>query len=91
MSLENTFHRRVLPAPAIPFSSVQGKALFHGSLAEGFLESYFVLAENFLTQAHPSFCGLGSLTMALNSLLVDPKRVWKGNWRWFDESMLGMK
>ncbi len=26
--------------------------------------------------------------MALNALLVDPHRVWKGVWRWFDESML---
>jgi glutathione gamma-glutamylcysteinyltransferase len=26
--------------------------------------------------------------MALNALLLDPKRVWQGVWRWFDESML---
>eukprot|EP00596_Hydrurales_sp_CCMP1899_P000986 CAMPEP_0119054200 /NCGR_PEP_ID=MMETSP1177-20130426/74913_1 /TAXON_ID=2985 /ORGANISM="Ochromonas sp, Strain CCMP1899" /LENGTH=294 /DNA_ID=CAMNT_0007034361 /DNA_START=202 /DNA_END=1086 /DNA_ORIENTATION=- len=26
--------------------------------------------------------------MALNSLLVDPKRVWQGSWRWYDETML---
>jgi len=26
--------------------------------------------------------------MALNALLVDPHRVWKGVWRWFDETML---
>lgn len=26
--------------------------------------------------------------MALNALLIDPHRVWKGVWRWFDESML---
>lgn len=26
--------------------------------------------------------------MALNALLVDPHRVWKGVWRWFDDSML---
>jgi glutathione gamma-glutamylcysteinyltransferase len=41
----------------------------------------------FLT-GHPAFCGIGSLTMSLNSLLLDPKRVWQGVWRWFDESML---
>lgn len=39
-------------------------------------------------QGHPAFCGIGSLTMALNSLLLDPQRVWQGVWRWFDESML---
>lgn len=37
---------------------------------------------------HPAFCGIGSLTMALNALLLDPNRVWQGVWRWFDESML---
>lgn len=26
--------------------------------------------------------------MALNSLLIDPKRTWQGVWRWFDESFL---
>ncbi|RYG70030.1 hypothetical protein EON64_01280 [archaeon] len=39
-------------------------------------------------EGHPSFCGLGSLTMSLNALLLDPKRVWQGVWRWFDDSML---
>ena len=28
------------------------------------------------------------MTMVLNSLAVDPKRVWKGPWRWYNESML---
>eukprot|EP01031_Cornospumella_fuschlensis_P031363 gene31363-37903_t len=88
MSLQGTFHRRKLPAPAISFASVEGKALFKEALAEGNMELYFTLAEHFTTQGHPSFCGLGSLTMALNALLLDPKRVWQGVWRWFDESML---
>jgi hypothetical protein len=35
-----------------------------------------------------SFCGLATLTMALNALAIDPGRVWKGVWRWFDESLL---
>ena len=26
--------------------------------------------------------------MVLNALRVDPRRVWKGNWRWFSEEML---
>jgi glutathione gamma-glutamylcysteinyltransferase len=65
------------------------------------MESYFSLAEQYSTQGHPAFCGIGSLTVALNALLVDPHRVWKGVWRWsnvifmfsieirwFDETML---
>ena len=111
-NLTGTFHRRVLPAPAIAFrfsnlfspqradnplhllpynttfSSEMGQVLFKEALAAGGLAGYFPLAEAFQTQGHPSFCGLGSLTMALNALLLDPGRVWSGVWRWFDEGML---
>ena len=86
--MQGTFHRRELKSPAVEFSSDEGKLLFKGAMQEGNLEGYFYLAEHFMTQGHPAFCGIGSLTMALNSLLVDPNRVWKGVWRWFDESML---
>lgn len=86
--IDNTFHRRELPAPSIAFSSPQGRILFEEALLDKTMESYFPLAEHFITQGNPSFCGLGSLTMCLNALLIDPKRVWQGVWRWFDESML---
>ena len=26
--------------------------------------------------------------MTLNALAIDPKRTWKGVWRWFDETLL---
>ena len=86
--MEGTFHRRVLNLPGIAFSSEEGKNIFRKALEEGHMEGYFHLAEHFITQGHPAFCGIGSLTMALNSLLLDPKRIWQGVWRWFDESML---
>lgn len=87
-SLTGTFHRRDLPPPSIAFGAVEGKQLFKEALQEGNMESYFLLAEHYTTQGHPAFCSLGSLTMALNALLIDPNRVWQGVWRWFDESML---
>lgn len=40
------------------------------------------------TQDEPAYCGLASLAMVLNSLAIDPKRAWKGPWRWFHEQML---
>ena len=83
-----SFHMRALTPPSIAFSSSEGRGLFEQSLREGFLEVYFILAEKFTTQSDPAFCGLGSLSMALNALFIDPKRIWKGNWRWFDDSML---
>lgn len=52
------------------------------------MESYFPLAEQFVTQSDPSFCSLSSLSMVLNALNFDPKKVWKGAWRWVSEETL---
>lgn len=76
--MEGTFHRRELKLPALAFSSVEGREIFRESMEDEFLEGYYALAENYITQGHIAFCGLGSLTMALNTLLVDPKRIWQG-------------
>jgi len=84
----SSFHRRQLLFPSVALSSPEGKLLFGTALVEGNMEGYFPLAENFVTQSHPAFCGLGSLTMVLNALLIDPQRQWQGNWRWFDDFML---
>eukprot|EP00939_MAST-03C_sp_MAST-3C-sp1_P002484 g2484.t1 len=52
------------------------------------MKVHFKLMEQFRTQDEPAYCGLGTLTMVLNALAVDPKRPWKGVWRWYSESML---
>mmetsp|Transcript_22447 Transcript_22447/g.31205 ORF Transcript_22447/g.31205 Transcript_22447/m.31205 type:complete len:479 (+) Transcript_22447:128-1564(+) len=84
-----TFYRRPLPSPpAIPFSSQEGKEIFREAMDDGFMDGYFRLAEQFVTQMEPAFCGLSSLAMVLNTLEIDPRRTWKGTWRWFDERML---
>jgi glutathione gamma-glutamylcysteinyltransferase len=83
-----SFYRRPLPDGLVPFSSAEGKQLFREALSAGTMEGYFVLSEQFHTQADPAYCGLGSLVVALNALGVDPGRLWKGPWRWFDESLL---
>ena len=77
-NLNGTFHRRVLKEPAISFSSTEGRKIFKEALELDHMYSYFPLSESFQTQAHPAFCGLGTLTMVLNAMLLDPKRVWKG-------------
>lgn len=83
-----SFYRRPLPEGLTPFSSNEGKQLFREALSAGTMEGYFALSEQFHTQADPAYCGLGSLVVALNALGVDPGRLWKGPWRWFDESLL---
>jgi len=47
---------------------------------DGTLHSYFPLAEQFVTQSEPSFCSLSSLSMVLNALNFDPKKIWKGSY-----------
>jgi glutathione gamma-glutamylcysteinyltransferase len=85
---EPQFYRRPLPPALIPFASAEGRGLFREALAEGNMEGWFALAEQFHTQADPAFCGLGTLVVALNALGVDPGRVWKGPWRWYSEDLL---
>jgi glutathione gamma-glutamylcysteinyltransferase len=83
-----SFYRRPLPPTLVPFASEEGRALFREALAEGHMEGWFALAEQFHTQADPAFCGLGTLVVALNALGVDPGRLWKGPWRWYSEELL---
>jgi glutathione gamma-glutamylcysteinyltransferase len=86
--MDVTLYRRPLPDGAIAFSSQEGRRVFAEALAAGGLDGYFPLAEQFHTQSDPSFCGLGSLVVALNALGIDPGRLWKGPWRWFAEDLL---
>ncbi len=83
-----SFYRRTLPSPCIAFSSSEGRQLFREALADGTMEGYFPLAEQFHTQAEPAFCGLGTLVVVLNALAIDPGRQWRGPWRWFGEELL---
>lgn len=84
----NEYYMRELPAVCIPFTSAEGRTLFAEALAGGTMESYFTLASQFRTQDEPAYCGLTTLVMALNALNIDPRRLWKGPWRWFSEEML---
>ena len=82
------YHRRTLPESCIAYESAKGIELFKMSFLAGFAWSHFPLVAQFHTQDDPAFCGLGTLAMVLNALDIDPQRVWKGVWRWFDESLL---
>ena len=81
------FYRRELPANQIALSSQEGRRLFPEALAHGSMENFFPLMEQFTTQVEPAFCGISSLVMVLNALRIDPGRVWKEPWRWFDEEL----
>ncbi len=84
----DSLYRRPLPPMLVAFASPEGRALFDAARSSGGMESFFALIEQFHTQADPAFCGLGTLVVALNTLGVDPGRLWKGPWRWFSEELL---
>ncbi len=88
MHVTRSYYRRPLPPSCVSFSSAAGRELFKEALAAGGAEGYWRLAEVYHTQSDPAFCGLASLAMVLNALAIDPGRVWRGAWRWFDESLL---
>ncbi|GFR44278.1 hypothetical protein Agub_g5484, partial [Astrephomene gubernaculifera] len=86
---KRTYYKRVLPSPpAIAFSSAEGRVIFSEALRLGSMVGFFKLIEQFTTQEEPQYCGLAALAMTLNALSVDPRRLWKGSWRWFSETML---
>jgi glutathione gamma-glutamylcysteinyltransferase len=85
---QQSFHKRPLPPNLIALSSPEGKQIFKEALQDGGMECYFPLAEQFVTQSEPSYCSVSSLAMVLNALNFDPKRIWKGAWRWVSEDML---
>ncbi len=86
--LSRTFYKRELGPPAVAFSSEQGQAIFTDALKAGTMKGFFSLIEQFRTQDEPAYCGLASVAMVLNSLAIDPRRAWKGPWRYFHEQML---
>ncbi|ORZ25537.1 Phytochelatin synthase-domain-containing protein [Absidia repens] len=86
--LKNTFYQRELPSTLVQFSSNKGKAFFRESMDANHAEGFFPLTGNFTTQSEPAYCGPSSLAMVLNALAVDPKRRWKGVWRWYSDELL---
>lgn len=85
---QTSFYQRRLPEGCIPFTSEPGKKLFREALDTGYLDAFFPLSSQLVTQHEPSFCGLASLCTVLNALGVDPRRVWKYPWRWYEQDML---
>ena len=55
------------------------------------MEPFFPLSEQFTTQEEPTYCALGTLTMCMNALGVDPQRRWRDatgpGWRWWADEM----
>mmetsp|Transcript_14114 Transcript_14114/g.30266 ORF Transcript_14114/g.30266 Transcript_14114/m.30266 type:complete len:452 (+) Transcript_14114:162-1517(+) len=85
---KRTFYRRPLPEICTALSSPEGRAIFSSAHASHGLKSFFPLMEQFSTQIEPAYCGPTTLVVILNALAVDPRRTWKGPWRWYEEAHL---
>ena len=77
-----------MPDTCVALSSPEGRKIFASAHDSGGLKSFFPLMEQFSTQTEPAYCGPTTLVVILNALAVDPRRTWKGPWRWYEESFL---
>jgi len=82
------FYKKPLPDCNIGYSSVQGRKIFKRAFKTKYMNMHLPLMEQFRTQNEPMLCAFGSLTTVLNTLQVDPGRVWQIMWRWYDEYMI---
>ena len=83
-----TFYGRSLPKTLVDYRSSESKTRLCRSLQAGSAVPYLALSSCFNTQAEPAFCGLSTLATILNSLRIDPRRIWKTVWRWYSEELL---
>lgn len=95
------FYCRVLPTDVCTaFTSPEGQDLFRSAVIneddssdfKNGTKSFFDLMAQFHTQTEPAYCGPSTLVMMLNTMGVDPRKVWLGQkkscWRWYEEDML---
>jgi len=77
-------YQRDLPCPPsiASLDSDEGQHIFAKAMSDGTAKCFFGLVQQYRTQDEPSYCGISTLVMVLNSLRVDPGRIWKGPWRW---------
>lgn len=83
-----TFYGRSLPQSLVDYRSSESKSRLCRCLQAGYAVPYLSLSSCFNTQAEPAFCGLSTLAIMLNSLRIDPQRIWKTVWRWYSEELL---
>ena len=83
-----TFHGRSLPRHLIDYRSKESQTRLCRAFARGSAIPYLPLSSCFNSQAEPAYCGLTTLAIILNSLRIDPQRVWKTIWRWYTEDLL---
>ena len=88
ITFDFTVYKRTTPKVGIPFDSEKSNKLVLQCLKSKYYSSFYTLLSHFTTQSHPTYCGISSMVMILNALLIDPNRRWNGIWRWFSEDIV---
>ena len=88
VSGNETFHGRSLPRNLVDYRSLESRTRLCRSLQGGYAVPYLALSSCFNTQTEPAYCGVSTLAIILNSLRIDPQRIWKTIWRWYSEDLL---
>lgn len=88
MAHSKSFYGRDLPKSLVDYRSNESKVRLLRSMSKGTAVPFLSLTSCFNTQSEPAFCGLSTLAIILNSLRIDPQRLWKTPWRWFSEELL---
>ena len=88
MAASKTFYGRPLPENLVDYRSSESKTRLCRSLQAGYAVPYLALSSCFNTQTEPAYCGVSTLAIILNSLRIDPQRIWKTIWRWYTEELL---
>jgi len=72
------YKRNNMPGNTPWFPSRQSQTMLAESILSGYSASFFPLIEQFQTQNDPTFCGPSTMNVVLNSLMIDPRKNWKG-------------
>lgn len=80
-----SFYKRKEPTKGINFLSKTSQRMLAQCITTNTANPFFMLSDQYITQADPAFCGPTNIALSLNALQIDPNTKWKGIWRWYDE------
>lgn len=94
--LDTTSYRRILKISKshentkdlVLYGTQKSNTLVAEALKMKYNASFHKINENLVTQSFPTFCGITNISIIANALNIDPRKRWKGIWRWFDENNL---
>jgi glutathione gamma-glutamylcysteinyltransferase len=86
MEKRGTSYKAEEPSEGVNFKSEESKKLFQEALQNNTANPFFELSDQFTTQTYGSYCGPTNISIILNSMGIDPKKVvFFRNWRWYNE------